>query len=50
MREKLFLDKQQALETLRCNLEEERREAMTRADDKMSHHLTEHIGIIKVVV
>lgn len=48
LRENMFLEKQQALDTLRCNLEDERRGAMSRADNKLTHHLTEHLNMVKV--
>ncbi|XP_021371725.1 myosin-3-like isoform X3 [Mizuhopecten yessoensis] len=47
LRENMFLDKQQALETLRRELEQEHRETASRADDKHSQHLTEHMNLIK---
>ncbi|XP_033747289.1 anucleate primary sterigmata protein B-like isoform X3 [Pecten maximus] len=47
LRENMFLDKQQALETLRRELEQERRDTTMRADDKLSHHITEHVNLVK---
>ncbi|XP_069136150.1 trichohyalin-like isoform X2 [Argopecten irradians] len=47
LRENMFLDKQQALETLRQELEQERRDTTMRAEDKLSHHITEHANLVK---
>ncbi|XP_060081296.1 DNA repair protein RAD50-like [Ylistrum balloti] len=47
LRENMFLDKQQALDTLRRELEQERRDTTMRADDKLSHHITEHVNLVK---
>ena len=48
MRESLFLEKQKTVDTLRDELEQERREISIRADERLSQQLADHASSIKV--
>lgn len=50
LRESLFLDKQRALEELRAEVESERRDSTSRADERMAQLLGENAALLSVSV
>ena len=48
LRESLFLEKQKTVDTLRDELEQERREISIRADERLAQQLADHASTIKV--
>ncbi len=48
LRESLFLEKQQALESTRSELEQDKRESSQRADELVSVLMTEHANLLAV--
>ena len=48
LRESLFLEKQKTVDTLRDELEQERREISLRAEDRLNQQLADQTSTIKV--
>lgn len=48
LRESMFLEKQQALEMCRSEMEQEKRDASSRADERMSVLMAEHSTLLAV--